>query len=106
MDRSLVNGDRLSNSPSVFSTKCKENLSHTVIGVRINSVSASRTSKSLGAEHWKRQLELAIAWNRVDIAKTEIFTEESQWKVGLPVHHNKSTSSNLSTLYGGPSHHH
>uniref|UniRef100_A0A3B4X489 Transient receptor potential cation channel, subfamily M, member 2 n=1 Tax=Seriola lalandi dorsalis TaxID=1841481 RepID=A0A3B4X489_SERLL len=42
--------------------------------------SASRTSESLGIESWKRQLELAIAWNRVDIAETEIFTEESQWK--------------------------
>uniref|UniRef100_A0A4W6FBX7 Transient receptor potential cation channel, subfamily M, member 2 n=1 Tax=Lates calcarifer TaxID=8187 RepID=A0A4W6FBX7_LATCA len=41
---------------------------------------ASRTSESLGIECWKRQLELAIAWNRVDIAETEIFTEESQWK--------------------------
>uniref|UniRef100_A0A3B4UZH4 Transient receptor potential cation channel, subfamily M, member 2 n=1 Tax=Seriola dumerili TaxID=41447 RepID=A0A3B4UZH4_SERDU len=41
---------------------------------------ASRTSESLGIESWKRQLELAIAWNRVDIAETEIFTEESQWK--------------------------
>ncbi|XP_069388931.1 transient receptor potential cation channel subfamily M member 2 isoform X2 [Paralichthys olivaceus] len=38
---------------------------------------ASRTSES---QCWRRQLELAIAWNRVDIAKTEIFTEESQWK--------------------------
>nr|XP_046260808.1 transient receptor potential cation channel subfamily M member 2 [Scatophagus argus] len=41
---------------------------------------ASRTSESLGIESWKSQLELAIAWNRVDIAETEIFTEESQWK--------------------------
>ncbi|XP_076026118.1 transient receptor potential cation channel subfamily M member 2-like [Genypterus blacodes] len=40
---------------------------------------ASRTSESPGGE-WKRQLELAIAWNRADIAETEIFTEESQWK--------------------------
>uniref|UniRef100_A0A8D3ADL1 Transient receptor potential cation channel, subfamily M, member 2 n=1 Tax=Scophthalmus maximus TaxID=52904 RepID=A0A8D3ADL1_SCOMX len=39
--------------------------------------SASRTSES---QCWKRQLELAIAWNRVDIAESEIFTEESQWK--------------------------
>lgn len=44
--------------------------------------SASKTSESLGSDSWKRQLELAIAWNRVDIAETEIFTEESQWKVG------------------------
>ncbi|XP_062287944.1 transient receptor potential cation channel subfamily M member 2 isoform X1 [Scomber scombrus] len=41
---------------------------------------ASRISETLGTEAWKRQLELAIAWNRVDIAETEIFTEESQWK--------------------------
>ncbi|KAG7227474.1 hypothetical protein INR49_005288 [Caranx melampygus] len=41
---------------------------------------ASRINESLGIESWKRQLELAIAWNRVDIAETEIFTEESQWK--------------------------
>uniref|UniRef100_A0A1A8QB26 Transient receptor potential cation channel, subfamily M, member 2 n=1 Tax=Nothobranchius rachovii TaxID=451742 RepID=A0A1A8QB26_9TELE len=41
---------------------------------------ASRSSKSPGVESWKRQLELAIAWNRVDIAEAEIFTEESQWK--------------------------
>nr|XP_029136475.1 transient receptor potential cation channel subfamily M member 2-like [Labrus bergylta] len=41
---------------------------------------ASRISESQGIECWKRQLELAIAWNRVDIAETEIFTEESQWK--------------------------
>uniref|UniRef100_A0A8C4FF86 Transient receptor potential cation channel, subfamily M, member 2 n=1 Tax=Dicentrarchus labrax TaxID=13489 RepID=A0A8C4FF86_DICLA len=40
----------------------------------------SRTSESLGMDSWKRQLELAIAWNRVDIAETEIFTEESQWR--------------------------
>lgn len=43
--------------------------------------SASKTSEALGSESWKRQLELAIAWNRVDIAKTEIFSEESHWKV-------------------------
>ncbi|KAM4609093.1 transient receptor potential cation channel subfamily M member 2 [Polymixia lowei] len=41
---------------------------------------ASKNSESLGRESWERQLELAVAWNRVDIAETEIFTEESQWK--------------------------
>ncbi|XP_072253281.1 transient receptor potential cation channel subfamily M member 2 [Leuresthes tenuis] len=41
---------------------------------------ASRSNETLGIESWRRQLELAIAWNRVDIAETEIFTEESQWK--------------------------
>lgn len=28
-----------------------------------------------------RQLQLAVAWNRVDIAESELFTEESKWKV-------------------------
>lgn len=45
--------------------------------------SASKTDESRGGESWKRQLELAITWNRVDLAKTEIFTEQSMWKVGL-----------------------
>ncbi|RVE58090.1 hypothetical protein OJAV_G00205850 [Oryzias javanicus] len=40
---------------------------------------ASRSSEILTLDCWKIQLELAIAWNRVDIAKTEIFTEESLW---------------------------
>ncbi|XP_061736092.1 transient receptor potential cation channel subfamily M member 2 [Nerophis ophidion] len=41
---------------------------------------ASRASESQRVEGWRRQLELAIVWNRVDIAATEIFTDESQWK--------------------------
>uniref|UniRef100_G3NSB2 Transient receptor potential cation channel, subfamily M, member 2 n=1 Tax=Gasterosteus aculeatus aculeatus TaxID=481459 RepID=G3NSB2_GASAC len=41
---------------------------------------ASRASERLGIKSLKGQLELAIAWNRVDLAETEIFTEESQWK--------------------------
>uniref|UniRef100_A0A6Q2WPK8 Transient receptor potential cation channel subfamily M member 2 n=1 Tax=Esox lucius TaxID=8010 RepID=A0A6Q2WPK8_ESOLU len=41
---------------------------------------ANRSSGSEGRESWERQLELAVAWNRVDIAKSDIFTEESQWK--------------------------
>ncbi|XP_036815343.1 transient receptor potential cation channel subfamily M member 2 isoform X2 [Oncorhynchus mykiss] len=42
---------------------------------------ANRSSESVGMERWERQLELAVAWNRVDIAKTDIFTEDSQWKL-------------------------
>ncbi|XP_055727936.1 transient receptor potential cation channel subfamily M member 2 isoform X3 [Salvelinus fontinalis] len=41
----------------------------------------NRSSESVGMERWERQLELAVAWNRVDIAKTDIFTEDSQWKL-------------------------
>ncbi|KAJ3591817.1 hypothetical protein NHX12_006949 [Muraenolepis orangiensis] len=41
---------------------------------------ASRNRETVGKDNLHRQLELAVAWNRVDIAETEIFTEESQWK--------------------------
>uniref|UniRef100_A0A096MCP0 Transient receptor potential cation channel, subfamily M, member 2 n=1 Tax=Poecilia formosa TaxID=48698 RepID=A0A096MCP0_POEFO len=41
---------------------------------------ASKTIESQRGESWKRQLKLAIAWNRVDLAKTEIFTEQRMWK--------------------------
>uniref|UniRef100_A0A8C1TMH0 Transient receptor potential cation channel subfamily M member 2 n=1 Tax=Cyprinus carpio TaxID=7962 RepID=A0A8C1TMH0_CYPCA len=40
---------------------------------------ASRSDEHAGRQSWERQLELAVAWNRVDIAESEIFTEESQW---------------------------
>ncbi|XDV29944.1 hypothetical protein PO909_032961 [Leuciscus waleckii] len=40
---------------------------------------ASRSDEHAGRHSWERQLELAVAWNRVDIAESEIFTEESQW---------------------------
>uniref|UniRef100_A0A673LHM8 Transient receptor potential cation channel subfamily M member 2 n=1 Tax=Sinocyclocheilus rhinocerous TaxID=307959 RepID=A0A673LHM8_9TELE len=39
----------------------------------------SRSDEHAGRQSWERQLELAVAWNRVDIAESEIFTEESQW---------------------------
>ncbi|MBN3295181.1 TRPM2 protein, partial [Amia calva] len=41
---------------------------------------ASKTSDSQERQNWARQLELAVGWNRVDIAKSEIFTEDRQWK--------------------------
>ncbi|XP_062390194.1 transient receptor potential cation channel subfamily M member 2-like [Sardina pilchardus] len=41
---------------------------------------ASRSEENAGQRAWERQLELAVAWNRVDIAESEIFTEESQWQ--------------------------
>ncbi|KAI2660922.1 Transient receptor potential cation channel subfamily M member 2 [Labeo rohita] len=40
---------------------------------------ASRSDEHAGRQSWERQLELAVAWNRVDIAESEIFSEESQW---------------------------
>lgn len=44
---------------------------------------ASRSHDHFGHENWDHQLKLAVAWNRVDIARSEIFTDERQWKVGL-----------------------
>ncbi|XP_069495749.1 transient receptor potential cation channel subfamily M member 2-like [Ambystoma mexicanum] len=33
-----------------------------------------------GHENWDYQLKLAVSWNRVDIAKSDIFTDDKQWK--------------------------
>ncbi|XP_036767931.2 transient receptor potential cation channel subfamily M member 2 isoform X2 [Manis pentadactyla] len=41
---------------------------------------ASRSQDHFGHETWDHQLKLAVAWNRVDIARSEIFTDERQWK--------------------------
>ncbi|KAM5275432.1 transient receptor potential cation channel subfamily M member 2 isoform 10-T14 [Hipposideros larvatus] len=41
---------------------------------------ASRSRAHFGHENWDHQLKLAVAWNRVDIARSEIFTDERQWK--------------------------
>uniref|UniRef100_A0A8C0ZV95 Transient receptor potential cation channel subfamily M member 2 n=1 Tax=Castor canadensis TaxID=51338 RepID=A0A8C0ZV95_CASCN len=41
---------------------------------------ASRSQDHFGHENWDHQLKLAVAWNRVDIAHSEIFTDEWQWK--------------------------
>uniref|UniRef100_A0A3B3VMV6 Transient receptor potential cation channel, subfamily M, member 2 n=1 Tax=Poecilia latipinna TaxID=48699 RepID=A0A3B3VMV6_9TELE len=40
---------------------------------------ASKTSESQEDNSWKKQLKLAIDWNRVNSAETEIFTEDRQW---------------------------
>ncbi|KAM6225119.1 transient receptor potential cation channel subfamily M member 2 isoform 2-T2 [Rhynchocyon petersi] len=41
---------------------------------------ASRNHDQFCHENWDHQLKLAVAWNRVDIALSEIFTDERQWK--------------------------
>ncbi|XP_029463786.1 transient receptor potential cation channel subfamily M member 2 [Rhinatrema bivittatum] len=41
---------------------------------------ASRSHDHQGHENWDHQLKLAVAWNRVDIARSEIFTDELQCK--------------------------
>lgn len=42
---------------------------------------ASRNQDHFGHENWDHQLKLAVAWNRVDIARSEIFTDDHEWKV-------------------------
>ncbi|KAM4862758.1 transient receptor potential cation channel subfamily M member 2 isoform X2 [Urocitellus parryii] len=41
---------------------------------------ASQSQDHFGHENWDHQLKLAVAWNRVDIARSEIFTDQWQWK--------------------------
>ncbi|XP_032424081.1 transient receptor potential cation channel subfamily M member 2-like isoform X1 [Xiphophorus hellerii] len=41
---------------------------------------AFKTTTSQEDMSWKKHLELAITWNRVDSAETKIFTEEKIWK--------------------------
>uniref|UniRef100_A0A8C5JUW3 Transient receptor potential cation channel subfamily M member 2 n=1 Tax=Junco hyemalis TaxID=40217 RepID=A0A8C5JUW3_JUNHY len=41
---------------------------------------ASRNQDHFGRENWDHQLKLAVAWNRVDIARSEIFTDDHDWK--------------------------
>ncbi|KAM3835803.1 LOW QUALITY PROTEIN: transient receptor potential cation channel subfamily M member 2 [Vipera latastei] len=41
---------------------------------------ASRCHDHFGHENWDYQLKLAVAWNRVDIARSQIFTEDHEWK--------------------------
>nr|XP_021142078.1 transient receptor potential cation channel subfamily M member 2 isoform X3 [Columba livia] len=51
---------------------------------------ASQNQDHFGHENWDHQLKLAVAWNRVDIARSEIFTDDHEWKV---------QSSSLRSLY-------
>ncbi|XP_074859743.1 transient receptor potential cation channel subfamily M member 2 [Carettochelys insculpta] len=41
---------------------------------------AARSHDRSGRENWDHQLKLAVAWNRVDIARSEIFTDDHEWK--------------------------
>ncbi|XP_067892332.1 transient receptor potential cation channel subfamily M member 2 isoform X2 [Heterodontus francisci] len=41
---------------------------------------ASSSHGHQGQENLDHQLQLAVAWNRVDIAKSNIFTDDNQWK--------------------------
>uniref|UniRef100_A0A8B9CL03 Transient receptor potential cation channel subfamily M member 2 n=1 Tax=Anser brachyrhynchus TaxID=132585 RepID=A0A8B9CL03_9AVES len=41
---------------------------------------ASQNQDHFGRENWDHQLKLAVAWNRVDIARSEVFTDNHEWK--------------------------
>lgn len=43
--------------------------------------------KSRGNLSPASQLSLALAWNRVDIARSEIFVLGTDWPTGWPKHH-------------------
>ncbi|MGH0117658.1 UNVERIFIED_CONTAM: hypothetical protein FKN15_041850 [Acipenser sinensis] len=51
-----------------------------IINYRSSQTAASKSLDNQGKENWDHQLKLAVAWNRVDIAKSEIFTDDKQWK--------------------------
>lgn len=43
---------------------------------------------SSDASEYTEELKLAVAWNRVDIAKTELFNGDIQWKVRIKLNAN------------------
>uniref|UniRef100_A0A8C8SGT9 Transient receptor potential cation channel subfamily M member 2 n=1 Tax=Pelusios castaneus TaxID=367368 RepID=A0A8C8SGT9_9SAUR len=52
-----------------------------VLTLHMPLAAASRNRDHFGQESWDHQLKLAVAWNRVDIARSEIFTDDHEWKV-------------------------
>lgn len=44
--------------------------------------SASKHRTSVDASPYNEELKLAVTWNRVDIAKSELFNGDIQWRVG------------------------
>lgn len=41
----------------------------------------------MDASPYNEELKLAVTWNRVDIAKSELFNGDIQWRVGSSVKH-------------------
>ncbi|TNN03107.1 hypothetical protein fugu_000136 [Takifugu bimaculatus] len=70
---------RMTHLLSVFRVS-EDNHGDVDVAILQSLLKASKTKEPFGIHCWKRQLELAIVWNRVDIAETEIFTEERSWK--------------------------
>lgn len=48
---------------------------------------ASKHRASVDASPYNEELKLAVTWNRVDIAKSELFNGDIQWRVGRKTHH-------------------
>ena len=69
---------------------------------------ASKQRTSVDASPYNEELKLAVTWNRVDIAKSELFNGDIQWRVRRKQHHmiyvtfreiwpRQSTSINIET---------
>ncbi|XP_075793428.1 transient receptor potential cation channel subfamily M member 2 isoform X2 [Pelodiscus sinensis] len=58
----------------------KDGLQDVDVAILQALLKASRSRDHFGHENWDQQLKLAVAWNRVDIARSEIFTDDHEWK--------------------------
>lgn len=56
---------------------------------------ASKHRASVDASPYNEELKLAVTWNRVDIAKSELFNGDIQWRVGGNTHHIRCYMSTL-----------
>lgn len=50
----------------------------------VPALPAACKSHSQEAQDYLDELKLAVAWDRVDIAKSEIFNGDVEWKVPCP----------------------
>lgn len=52
-------------------------------GLMCVCVCSAAKRDSNDASEYTEELKLAVAWNRVDIAKSELFHGDIQWRVGV-----------------------
>lgn len=50
-------------------------------GLLVVCFSASKHRASVDASPYNEELKLAVTWNRVDIAKSELFNGDIHWRV-------------------------
>lgn len=55
--------------------------------MRFYVFSASKQRASVDASPYNEELKLAVTWNRVDIAKSELFNGDIHWRVRGKRHH-------------------